>query len=307
MDRHETLSFGAEIGDPFRLEIRLGSAGFMSLKLFHKELEVSGAFDRNLKLLKYLAERAKTEVHRNDILDAICLGGTFNTVDKYIFDLRKLLGDVGAKPKFIETISGIGYKFMLDVQREGDLGIDAYPKWSPARFYELLSTVKRGREDETEDIRISTTGISTSLEALDLKGLLRRHLRIKILFMNPENKPLKEARYGLREDKAAKRAMRELDEQVEEVQKLARQHSPGAVDPLAGSLDYGLSDAMPCGFVVHTKNWAVLAVFLAHDSYTAGPMIEIQSHSEAWETLHTDWKTRWNAAHAAKTKTTRKR
>jgi hypothetical protein len=46
----------------------------------------------------------------------------------------------------------------------------------------------------------------------------------------------------------------------------------------------------------------LLGVFLAHDSYTAGPMLEIRSDSEAWETLYLDWKARWKAAHEQRSK-----
>jgi hypothetical protein len=300
MERHETLTFCTKADEQYRLEIRLRPGGLKTLKLFHKDEELRGVFDRSLRLLQFMAERPKTDVTKNDIMDGLGLEGGPNTVDKYISELRDVLIDSHKEPRFIETVPG-GYKFRVDVSREGDLGIDAFPKWNRARFYELLSNVKRG-EDEGEDLRIVTTGIGSSVEELDLKGLLRKQLRIKLLFMNPANEGLTDARYSIRQDKPKERGLRELKEQVSEIQKLALQYPPGAKGDKRGTLEFALSNVMPCGFVAHTRGWALLGVFLAHDSYTAGPMLEIRSDSEAWETLYLDWKARWKAAHEQRSK-----
>jgi len=120
--------------------------------------------------------------------------------------------------------------------------------------------------------------------------------------MNPANEGLTDARYSIRQDKPKERGLRELKEQVSEIQKLALQYPPGAKGDKRGTLEFALSNVMPCGFVAHTRGWALLGVFLAHDSYTAGPMLEIRSDSEAWETLYLDWKARWKAAHEQRSK-----
>lgn len=305
MERHETLTFYVKRDEQYRLEIRLRPGGLKTLKLFHKDEELPGVFDRSLRLLQFMAERPKTDLAKNDIMDGLGLEGGPNTVDKYVSELRReVLHDDPDDPRFIKTISGLGYRFLVDVEREGDLGIDAFPKWNRARFHELLGNIKRG-EDEGEDLRIVTTGIGSSVEEFDLKGLLRKQLRIKLLFMNPANEGLTDARYSIRQDKPKERALRELKEQVSEIQKLALQYPPGAKGDKRGTLEFALSDVMPCGFVAHTRGWALLGVFLAHDSYTAGPMLEIRSDSEAWETLYLDWKARWKAAHEQRPKKTR--
>jgi hypothetical protein len=54
---------------------------------------------------------------------------------------------------------------------------------------------------------------------------------------------------------------------------------------------------MPCGFIAHSNSWALLGIFLAHDSYVAGPMLQIRSDTELWQKLRADWDTRWKAAH----------
>jgi hypothetical protein len=129
---------------------------------------------------------------------------------------------------------------------------------------------------------------------MHLDALLRRNVRIKILMLNPENEALVKARHSLRKDKSMERALRELKEQIEEIEKLA--HAYPASGERGGTVELGLSDMMPCGFVVHTKHAALLGIFPAHDSYVAGPMLEIRSDTETWRTLYTDWKERWQDA-----------
>jgi hypothetical protein len=59
------------------------------------------------------------------------------------------------------------------------------------------------------------------------------------------------------------------------------------------TLGFRLSTAMPCAFVAHTRNGARLGLFLAHESYTKGPMISVAPNTRVWHTLHEDWKLRW--------------
>jgi hypothetical protein len=295
MEQRETFTFGAELGDHLRLEVRMDAQGRPHLTLFRGRAEVS-LLKPTLALLRYMVERPKQKLLEGDILAALWPDETNpNIVEKHISFLRKrALND---HPGFIQTIPKVGYKWLTDVQREGDLGdLEAFPKWNRPRFYELLGKVERGTHKEEEDLRIVTTGFNSGVSELDLEGLLRRNVRVKIVMMNPQNDALIDARYSLRKDRPKERAVRELNEQITEIQKLASQFPPVESPEPKGTLELKISDTMPCGFVVHSKNWALLGVFLAHDSYVAGPMLQIRSDTELWKKLRLDWDARWATA-----------
>jgi len=303
MERHRTFTFGRECGTAFRLQVR-DNDGRRNLSLTQGGRSIHGLSPQALELMQYLLDRTGKDCFRDDILDAISPSSDHNLVDKYISDLReKLSPDKADLEKYIETVAG-GYRFRLEVETHGDLGsMDGFSEWNKLRFHELMGELKRGPE-EGEDLRIVTTGISPTLDILDFRGLLRKGLRIKILFLNPANKDLCEARYGLRTDKTPERCTRELQDQIGDIHAIARQYASGDRTKNEGSLEYGLSDAMPCGFVIHTTRWALLGIFLAHTSYSDGPMFEIRSETVAWKQLHDDWKARWEAARKPVTRKT---
>ena len=300
MERHATFTFGEKFGEPFRLEVRRDSQGDLHLALFHGLQKVK-LLDPALKLLRYMVERPDKVLLKPDILNALWPEATPSIVDTHVSALRNvLLNDEPAHPRFIETVTGHGYRFMLQVERDGELGgVEAFALWSRPRFYELLESARRGPEDEREDLRIVTTGFNQGVSELDLNGLLRRHVRVKILMMNPENEALIDSRYSLREDKPKPRALRELKEQIAEIERLAKIYPPAKPPQRKGSLELRLSDIMPAGFMVHGKEWALLGIFLANDTYAAGPMLEIRADTELWERLRADWDARWKAAHTA--------
>lgn len=297
--RSESLSFGLKSGPPCRLEVRLDSMGELHFTLF-RGLTVVDLFRPTLVLLRYMAERPNTELKTDDILNDLWPESGPNIVEKHISFLRNALEDTKApkEPSFIKTIHGSGYAFTPEVTRVGDLGdMEAYPEWSNKRFFHLVKHVERGTKNEDEDLRIVCTALSCGVGELKLERLiLNNRVRIRILMINPNNVPLIEARYLLRRDKSYERCIRELKDQVTELDELSRRYP--AVDPeqSRGSLEFHLSDAMPCGCVIHTANWALLGIFLAHDTYSAGPMIEVRGDSEPWKMLYEDWKVRWTKA-----------
>lgn len=309
MERHETFSFGAEFGESFHLEVRLDSQGQPHLKLLQGRHEVKEVARRTLELLRYLLQRPKRDLLESDIFDAVWPEeADENNVEKHISFARAALSDDPKNPRFIATLPRRGYRFLVDVQSKGDIGrVQVFAEWSRARFYELLGTVERGSEQDRDDLRIVTTGFNQGISELDLTGLLRRNVRVSILMMNPQNDALVDARYSLREDKPKPRALRELKEQIAEIDQLSGKfRQSGSAEP-KGSLELRLSDIMPCGFMVHSKEWALLGIFLANDTYASGPMLEIRSDSELWKKLHSDWNARWKAAHASTRKKERPR
>jgi hypothetical protein len=298
MDDCEIFSFNEA---EFRLEVQHDAQGRKMLSLFRGDRPIKGVLNPTLELLHYMVLRPKDVLPTPDLINQLWPESDDNIVQKHIKSLRDVLGDDPQEPYYIETLRGRGYRFLLPVARRGG-GIKAYAKWERARFYELMRDLKRGPESDEEDLRIVATAIGASLEEVDFKGLLRRHLRIKVLFINQANAALVHARYALRQDKPVARLIRDLNEQTADLRKLALAHPPEdhkrektiKDQGERGSLEFGLSDNMPCGFLLHTKDWAILAVYPAHDSYTEGPMLEIHSSSDAWETLHNDWKARWS-------------
>lgn len=293
MDCIESFSFG----DGFRLEVGRDAPGRKVLKLFHNNRLVKSAklLGPTLELLHYMVQRPQQELLDGDILDKFWPNSDRQIVDQHVHYLRVALNNDDPKdPRFIKTLHGRGYKWLLEVKREGG-PVEAYQKWDRARFYALMRDLKRGPVGDTEDLRIVASAIGAGLDEMDFKGLLRKGVRIKVLILNPENTALTHARYSLRKDKLPSRCLRELNEEVADLQHYEKQFPPHGVDETSerGSLELGLSDIMPCGFVVHTRDWAVLGVYPAHDSFLGGPMIEMHSKSDAWETLHTDFKERW--------------
>jgi DNA-binding response OmpR family regulator len=75
-----------------------------------------------LAVLEYLMTHPDEAVTRERLLDAVWgweyPAGT-RTVDTRMAELRRALDDDPAEPKYIETISGEGYRFVADVRGEG--------------------------------------------------------------------------------------------------------------------------------------------------------------------------------------------
>jgi DNA-binding winged helix-turn-helix (wHTH) protein len=316
MQDQKTLTFSSGIaGLAFRLEIRGGPNQRRGYMLFLGDKDVTGLSARALEVLEYLAERSGQLCSREEILDEISPHSDLNLIDRYVSSLRQALcDDQGDDPKFIETISRGGYRFLPEVEKDGELGsITAYSVWDRERFSHLVKELRRKSEDR-EDMRISVTALGQGIEVLNFEELLRKRLRIKVLFMNPANEVLVDARHELRDDRSKERCIRELDEQLEDLRKLVPRypHVPPEERKKAnyvsgrGELELAVSDIMPCGYVVHAKRWALVGLFLAHKSYSYGPMIEIRSESPAWEELRLDWEARWNHATTHKPKIVRR-
>lgn len=291
MDGCETFSFG----DGYRLEVGRDGPGRKVLTLFHKDRAIPDLLKPTLELLHYMVLRPREDLLDEDILTALWSTSRRAVVEQHVHYLRVALDEELRDTPYIKTLHGRGYKFMPKVKREGG-GVDAYLKWDRARFHTLMRDLKRGPDNDTEDLRIVATGIGATLDEVDIKGLLRKGVRMKILFMNPDNKVLTNARYSLRKDKMPSRCLRELRDQIEDIQGYAKQFPPppSKQKTANGWIELGLSDIMPCGFLVHTRDWALLGVYPAQDSYTGAPMMEMRSGTEPWEVLNADFNARWD-------------
>jgi DNA-binding response OmpR family regulator len=77
--------------------------------------ELERLSNREQELLKYLIEHRGKVLQRDELLTSIwkySSGVTTRTVDTHILNVRKKLRDDASEPAFIETLHGIGYKFI---------------------------------------------------------------------------------------------------------------------------------------------------------------------------------------------------
>lgn len=84
----------------------------------------SGDYDLTRKecmVMKYLVERNGEVVTRDQLLDAVWgyhIYPTNRTIDNFILKLRKVFEDDPARPRYIETVRGAGYRFALKTNRD---------------------------------------------------------------------------------------------------------------------------------------------------------------------------------------------
>jgi len=102
------------------------TAGDLSLDRRARRVSLSGQTldltPKALAVLEYLMTHPDEAVTRERLLDAVWgweyPAGT-RTVDTRMAELRRVLDDDPAEPKYIETIPGEGYRFVADVRGEG--------------------------------------------------------------------------------------------------------------------------------------------------------------------------------------------
>jgi DNA-binding response OmpR family regulator len=76
-----------------------------------EEIQLSA---KEFEIMKYFIAREGEAVHRHDLLNEVWgfeAMPTTRTVDNFILDLRKKLEDDPTRPKYIESVRGIGYRF----------------------------------------------------------------------------------------------------------------------------------------------------------------------------------------------------
>jgi hypothetical protein len=287
--REGSFSFGADMDNPFRLHIRVDVQGHRHPMLLHREVAVPSVPTASLALLQFFVENPKEIIMKAAIQDALRL----ENFDKSLSALRQALDDDWKHPKFIETLGAMNsYRFMLDVVREGDLGIEALPRWRPGLFSDLLNNVTRGAGEE--DLRIVTVAFGCGIQELGLDRLLKKGARVHIVMMDPKEKNLLEARHGLREDTMTPAQGKvEIERQIGELRNIAQRARDNKYQ---GELKLKLSKAMPAGFVVHSRRRAIVGLFLATCSYSHGPMIEVHHDTDVWQKLYDDWFARWRIA-----------
>src|SRR5215510_1101494 len=111
---------------PFRLEEPMPETPYLCFPPFHLDLTTEslweGAQRLSLRpkawaLLRYLVEHAPRLIPQAELLDAIWQRTYVSDglLRGAIRELRQVLQDEAATPRFIETVSGRGYRFMAVV------------------------------------------------------------------------------------------------------------------------------------------------------------------------------------------------
>ena len=189
---------------------------------------------------------------------------------------------------------------LLESRHEDEnTAIKLEPKWNQGRFEELVKSVnpdpKRGPSEEQGDLCICTTFFvgDTPLRSKLIEAL-GRGVRIQVLMLDPDNEAMLEARFRLRTDTySPDNAKRDLLKHIKMLEDLEAYIAP-SVSP-KGSVEIRVSNKMPSGFVAHSRDWAVMGIMLARESYAEGPMIEVMSsRSSLWRHIEADWHVRWN-------------
>jgi len=87
---------------------------FAIMKVFIYDYEVKFT-KKEFAILEYFIKRDGEVVSRNDLLNNIWgydKGPTTRTVDTFIFEIRKKIEEIPSNPKYIVSISGVGYRFI---------------------------------------------------------------------------------------------------------------------------------------------------------------------------------------------------
>jgi DNA-binding response OmpR family regulator len=77
--------------------------------------------NKEFELLKYLAQNAGRVVSKDQIINAVWGNNYFgddNTVPVHMYKIREKIEKVPSKPKYIQTVWGIGYKFIGGASHE---------------------------------------------------------------------------------------------------------------------------------------------------------------------------------------------
>lgn len=111
----------------FLSEVKKLNAHNLLLDRRRRRLEVNGKTvtisNKALELLAYLMLYPEQVFTREQLMDAVwgwSQAVASRVVDVRISELRHVLGESRDEPQYIETITGVGYRFIAEVKQEGD-------------------------------------------------------------------------------------------------------------------------------------------------------------------------------------------
>jgi DNA-binding response OmpR family regulator len=86
---------------------------FKKLRAFRDNQEIKLS-SKEFSIMEYFIRHEGEAVHRNDLLNEVWgyeALPTTRTIDNFILDLRKKIEDNPSKPKYIESVRDVGYRF----------------------------------------------------------------------------------------------------------------------------------------------------------------------------------------------------
>jgi urea transport system substrate-binding protein len=158
MSESRILSFGQFRLDPINQELWRGS-------------ELVEVRRKTFEALLYLVRNPRRLITHDELLKSVWAGSKLSSslLRAYIWELRRVLGDTAATPRYLETLSGRGYRFIQQVHAEEALtaGLDANPGPDPLQS----SNNERSDRDAPTLQTASTASIKPNTSAL-LVGIL---------------------------------------------------------------------------------------------------------------------------------------
>ena len=119
-ERLEVWSFGDIVADPNRLEVRRQGQS--------AELE-----PKALRVLFYLIDHRGRVVSKEELIREVWAGTavTDNALTRVIAQIRKQLGDDARSPRYIQTASSAGYRFIAEIQTTQETPVVSPPPKEP--------------------------------------------------------------------------------------------------------------------------------------------------------------------------------
>jgi len=98
---------------------------------------------KTFEVLLYLVRNPRRLISRQELLNGVWAGSKVSSslLRAYIWELRRVLGESAAKPRYLETLSRRGYRFMQQVRAEAQVVSDADGDgnpWHPS--YSIIAT-----------------------------------------------------------------------------------------------------------------------------------------------------------------------
>jgi hypothetical protein len=178
--------------------------------------------------------------------------------------------------------------------KDNDLSIVTWnQKPLDALFQQLNRSTGRADLAGPDDLRIATSAFPVDkYPELELRELLlKKHLKIKIILTNPNRRELVWSRNLARKDKEAPQlALNAINYQYS---RLSDPELFPPSTPEGGRFEVKLSNLMPLGFYALTQKKALLGLLWSQMSFSTGEFLSVDRQCPLWQTLDTDWTTRW--------------
>ena len=175
-------------------------------------------------------------------------------------------------------------------------GISIYEDWSQLEAH--LGRITRSAEPDEIDLKIATLSFKDGgVTHAKLREFAQRGVRIGILIANPVTaKSLIHTRYLIRDLHDGPTAQDKLHSLADQIERLERMREELRRTSCKGDVEVRRSSLMPYAFVAACRQFVILGLFLATQSYTDGPMIvcDATDNADLCDLIHEEWDERWD-------------